>query len=177
MSKPAQAIGSRPTQHRESTTHVVGDDKALVTLLVGAGTGSTTLGVGHSHNHLLSLLLAALSLALLLQQTEGQGRLGGSTRLRDIDNTELLVLQIFCHLEQVVLADVVTSKQDSWIFLVLNKPGKAVAQGFDDGAGTQIRATDTSHNHYLTVLAQRVGAGLNLCQESRGDRRGEVQPS
>ena len=59
-------------QNRETATHIVGDDKALVAFLVSASTGSTTLCIRYSHDDLLGKVLAPLILALLLQQTECQ---------------------------------------------------------------------------------------------------------
>ena len=62
-------------EHREATTHIVGNDETLIALFVRTTAGSTTLGIRHGHNHLLGLLLTALGLALLLQQAERQGGL------------------------------------------------------------------------------------------------------
>ena len=164
-------------EHRETSAHVVGDDEALVSLLVSACAGSTFLGVGDGHDHLLGLFLAALGLALLLQQTEGQCGLGGGTALRDVDHAELLVLQIVGELEEIVLADVVTRKEDGGVLLVGDQPGEAVAEGLDDGACSQLAAADACHDDGLAVGAQCVGAGLQFVEEGRCDTGGQVQPS
>ena len=156
-------------EHRETAAHVVGDDEALVAFLVGTGTGSAFLCIGHGYDHLLCLLLATLGLALLLQQTEGESGLGGGSRFRDVDNTEPLVLQVFCKLVEVVLTDVVTGKENRRILLVLNEPAKRVAEAFDDGTGTEVAPADAGHHHSLAILAQHLGAGLNLVDELGGD--------
>ena len=165
------------SQYRETATYIVGNDKALVALLVSASASSTTLCIRHGHNHLLSLFLATLSLALLFQQTEGQSCLGGSTRLRDVDDAKLLVLQIFGEFEQIVFTDVITCKEDGRILLVLNQPAERIAQCLNHGTGTQIATTDTSHDNSLAVIAQHFGSGLNLIEESRSYLRRQMQPT
>ena len=164
-------------EHREAATHIVGDDEAGVALLVGAGAGGTALGIGHGHDDLTCHLLATLLLALALEQTEGEGGLGGGTRLGDIDDTELLVFQIIGEFGQVVFADVVACKEDGGVLCVAQQPGKRVAQCFDDGTCAQIAAADTSHDDGLAVLTQHVGAGLQLGDELGGDGGGKVEPS
>ena len=169
-----QAHGS---QHREAATDVVGDDERLVALLVGARAGSATLGIGHGHNDVLGCLLAHLGLALLLQQAEGEGGLSRSTRLRDVDDAKLLILQVLGHLREVVLADVVAGKEDDGVLLVLDKPCEGIAEGFDDGAGAEVAAADAGHHHHLALLAQGIGHGLYFVNEFGRDARRQVQPS
>ena len=123
-------------EHRETTANVIGNDETLVAFLIGTGAGSTSLGIGNGHDHLLGLLLTALILALLLQQTEGEGSLGGGTTLGDIDHTELLILQIVGKLREIVLTDIVSCEQNRRILLVGHQPGKAIAKGFNHGTGT-----------------------------------------
>lgn len=69
------------SEHREASAHVVGNDETLVAFLVGTCAGCTTLGIRHGHDDLLGKFLTALVLTLLLQQTEGQGSLGGRSTL------------------------------------------------------------------------------------------------
>ena len=140
-------------EHREAATDIVGDDERGVALLVSTGAGSAALGISDGHDDLLGFLLAALSLTLLLEQAEGQGSLGGRTRLGDVDDTEFLAFQIFSQFEEVVLADVVTCKQDGRILLVLDEPAERIAQCLDDGTGTQITAADAGYNDGLAVNA------------------------
>ena len=165
------------SEHREASTHVVGDDKRLVTLLVGTRAGSTALSVCDSHDDLLGHLLAHLCLTLLFQQAEGQGGLSGSARLGDVDDTELLVLQILRHLAQVVLTDIVACKQDDGVLLALDEPCKRIAQGLNDCAGTQIGAADACYYHYFALLAQSLGCCLHLVEELGSDAAGQMQPS
>ena len=68
-------------EHRETSTHIVGNDECLVTLLCSGSACSTLVSVGNGYDHVLSLLLAALVLTLLLEQTEGESGLGSCARL------------------------------------------------------------------------------------------------
>ena len=165
------------SQDREATTHVVWDDEALVTLLVSASAGSTLLGVGNGYDNILSLVLATLILALLLQKTESKSCLSCGTRLRDVDDTKLLVLQVRSQLEEVVLTDIVTCEEDSRVLLVVYEPSKRVTEAFDNGASTEVATTDTCNNNNLTLLTQCVGNSLDLIEELRSDRRWQMQPS
>ena len=165
------------SKNRETATYIVRDDEALVTLLVSASTCSTLLSVGYSNDNILSLFLAALILALLLQKTESESSLSCGTRLRDIDDTKLLVLQERSQLEEVVLTDIVTCEEDSWVLLIVDEPCERVAETFDNGACTEVATTDTCHNNDLTLFAQCVGNSLNLIEELRSDRRWQMQPS
>ena len=66
-----QAYGS---EYGETSAHIVGDDKALVSFLVSRGTGGTFLGIGYGHDDFAGHVLAALVFALLFQQAESQSR-------------------------------------------------------------------------------------------------------
>ena len=123
-------------KHGESAAHVVGDDEALVALLVGTGAGSTLAGIRHGDDDAACLVLTPLLLTLFLQQAEGQGRLRRCSRLRDIDDAELLVAQIFRQLREIVLADVVAGEEDHGVALILTQPAKRVAQCLNDGTCT-----------------------------------------
>ena len=165
------------SKNRETATNIIRDDEALVTLLVSTSTCSTLLGVGYSYDNILSLFLTALILALLLQKTESESCLSSGTRLRDIDDTKLLVLQERSQLEEVVLTDIVTCEEDSWVLLVVNEPCERVAETFDNGACTEVATTDTCYYNHLALFAQGVGHSLNLVEELRSDRRWQMQPS
>ena len=165
------------SQYREATTHVVGDDEALVALLVSASACSTLLGVGNGHDDILGLVLATLVLALLLQEAESQGSLGSGTRLRDVDDTKFLVLQVCSQLVEVVLTDVVSCEEDGRVLLVCYEPCERVSEAFDDGACTEVATTDTCYHNHLALFTQGVGHSLNLVEELRSDRRWQMQPS
>ena len=165
------------SEHRETSAHIVGNDKALVAFLVSTGAGSTTLGIRHGHDNLLGELLATLVLALLLQQTEGQGSLGGGSTLRDIDDTEFLSLQVVGQFGQIVLADVVSGKQDGGIALVAHEPLERIAQRLNHGLCSEIASADTGHHHGLAVLAQYLGRSLYLSEEFWRDACRQMEPS
>ena len=126
---------------------------------------------------MLGLFLAHLGLALLLQQAEGQGSLSSSATLRDVDDAEALAFQIFSEFEQIVLANVVASEEDDWVFPVLNQPAKRVAERFDDGACAEIATADASHNDHFALFAQCVSHSLYLVEEFGRDAAGQMQPS
>ena len=157
------------SEHREAATHVVGNDEALVAFLVGTGACGTALGIGNSHYHLTSHVLAQLGLTLLLEQTESEGGLGSGTRLGDIDDAEALALQIVGELSQIVLADIVAGKENLRVLLVLNEPGKRVAEGFDDSARAEVAAADAGYHYYLTLLSESIGNNLDFIEEIRSN--------
>ena len=162
-------------EHGETAAHVVGDDVALVALLVSTCACGAALGIGDGHNDFFGHLLPALGLALLLQQTEGEGGLGGGAALRDVDDAELLILQVLGEFKEIVFANVVASKENGGLGVL--QPAEAVAQGLDDGFGTQIAAADTGHHDGLAVLAKHLGRGHDVVDEGRGDAGGQVQPA
>ena len=118
-------------QHRKATTHVVGNNKTLVAFFVGANACSTFLGICYCHNHIFGFSFTTLCFALFLQQAERERRFGGSSRFADVDDTKLLVLQIFGEFKQIVLANVVACKEDGWIFSIIHQPSEAVAKCFN----------------------------------------------
>ena len=164
------------SEHRETTTHIVRDDEGLVALLIRCGAGSTLLGIGNGHNHLLCLFLTTLVFTHLLQETERDGSLSGSTRLGNVDDTKLHTLQVVNQFREVVLADVVTSKQDAWSLGRL-QPAKRVGEGINDHTGTQIGTTNTSHDNSLTILLQHLSSGVQLRNKLWGDGTWQMHPS
>ncbi len=139
-------------EHREAATHVVGDDESLIAFLLSGLACGALHGVGDGDDDLLGGLLATLSLALLLKQTEGEGGLGCRTALRDIDDAEALVFQIFSELGEIVLADAVAGEDHvGGLSGVVDEPLQRVAEGLDDGACTEIGAADTSHDDGIAL--------------------------
>ena len=153
------------SEHREATAYVVRNYECLVAFLCSGSTRSTLVSVGDSHDNVLSLFLATLFLALLLEQTESESSLGSCARLRDIDHTEHLVLEIVGEFSEIILADIVASENDSWVLLVLNEPSERVAKRLNHGTSTEVAATDTRNHYHLALLAQCVGYALKLCDE------------
>ena len=66
------------SEHREAAAHIVGDNVGLVALLGGEAAKCAFLGIGNSHDALRSHFLALLLLQHVFQQTESDGRFGGS---------------------------------------------------------------------------------------------------
>ena len=141
------------SKNTKTTANIVRDNEACVTFLVSCCTCSPLLGISDGNDNLFGHVLTALLFALLLQQTESQGCLGGSTALANVDNTKLLVFQIFCQFVQIILTNVVSCKQNGRILAVIDEPLKTVAQCFNYGTGTQIRAANTCYNYGIAVLA------------------------
>ena len=138
---------------------------------------TSLLGVGDGYDDLTGRFLATLVFALLLQEAEGQGCLRGCSGLGYVDDAELLALQVFGQLVQVVLADVVSGKEDDGTVLLLLQPGEAVAQCLDDGTCAQVAAADAGYDYDVAILAQRPGRGLQVIQMLLRDGGGEVQPA
>ena len=90
-------------------------------------------------------------------------------RLRDIDYTELLILEIVGEFGEIILADIVASENYSGVLLVLNEPSERVAKRLNHGTSTEVAATDARNHYHFALLAQRVGYALKLCDELRCD--------
>ena len=164
-------------EHGEASAHVVGDDEALVTLLVGSGAGGAFLGIGNGHNHLAGHLHAALFLALLAQQSEGEGGFSSGTALGDVDDAELAVLQVGGQFVQVVFADVVAGKEDNGVLPVVDEPFKAVAQSLDHCPGTEVATADACHHDGVAVFAHHLCRLLEVGEVFGGYAGGQVEPS
>ena len=109
--------------------------------------------VGNGYNHVFSLFFATLSLALLLEQTEGEGCFGGCARLRDVDNTKFLVFQILGELIQIVFTNIVASKENGGVLLIVHQPCKSITQGFDHGTCAKVAAADAGYHYTFALLA------------------------
>ena len=149
-------------QHGEAATDIILDHEGLVTLLRSQSAQRTFLRIGDAHDQLLSGLFALLLLQLSLQQTESQRWLGGGTRLRDTDDTKLLILQQRLQLVQIILADVLTRIHDSWLLAL--QPCKTAAQRVDHRFRTQVRTADTDAHDHLALLAKQVCGCLYVRQ-------------
>ncbi|EJX06228.1 hypothetical protein EVA_05664 [gut metagenome] len=119
------------SEYREAAAHVVGDDEALVTFLIGSDACSALLFVGYRYDHLACHFDAALFFALLLEQTESQSSFGGRTRFGYVDDTELAALEVFAEFVEIVFADIVTCKKHYRVLAVVGEPFETVAEGFD----------------------------------------------
>ncbi len=126
-------------EHRETAAHIVGDDERAPALFVGHGAQGTLPGVGDGHDFLVGSLFALLLLEQLTQQTEGDGRLGGSARFGNDYDAELLALQQLQQLSQVVLTDVLACKEHARLIgLLRHIGGEGVAKSLDNGFGAQV---------------------------------------
>ena len=73
---------------------------------------------------------------MLLQDTEGNGRLGGGTRLGDDGQRIVLLVKNADELTEIVFAHVVTGIHNQRLLTTQRR--KVVLQGLDDRTGTQI---------------------------------------
>ena len=165
------------SEHRETTSYVIGDDILLVTLLGSESAERATLGISNSHDALLSLGLANLLFEHGLEDTEGEGGLGGGTRLGDIDDTELLLFQDVEEVGEVVLTDVVAGIDYDRILTGGLVSIESACQSLVDGTRAEIGATDASYDNDFALLAKEVGGSLNVVEEFFGDARGKVNPT
>ena len=110
------------SEHREASADIVGDDECLVTLLCRSRTGSTLMCVCDCNDNIPCLLFASLLFALLLQKAESKSRFRCRSRLGDIDNAKLLVLQEGCKFGEIVLTYIVSGKYNCRVLLVVDEP-------------------------------------------------------
>ena len=83
--------------------------------MVGSDASCTLLSIGNGNDDLARYFLAALVFALLLDEAESESSFSGRTTLRDVDDTEFAAFEIFAEFEEIVFADVVTSKENHGI--------------------------------------------------------------
>ena len=157
------------SEHGETSSHIVGNDILLVAFLRSKGAESATLGIGDSNDALLSLGLANLLLKHRLENTESQRGLGRRTRLRDIDDAKLLLLQNVEEVGEIVFADVIAGINYNRILAAGLISIKSTCQCLVDGAWAKIRTADAGYDNNLTLLAQQVGCGLYVVEELLGD--------
>ena len=135
------------------------------------------MGVGDGHDAVLGLLFAHLSLELLLEQTEGDGRLGSRSRFGDNDDAERFPLQQGLQFIQVVLADVLSGKEDNGVFMFVVQELEGIREGLDYGFGTQVAAADTDNDYDVAALFHLFGCGFEVGQMGFGYFGGQVQPT
>ena len=156
------------SEYRETTTYIIGDDEALVTLVVGSCACSTSLSICNSNDYFASHLDATLVLTLLLEQAESESGLCGCTRLRDVDNTKLFVLEELGEFEEVVFADIVTCIDDSRA-VPLEVAVEVVAQCLNHCTCAKVAATDTSNYYHVTVCTESFCCSLDVVEVFLGD--------
>ncbi len=120
--------------------------------------------------------LALLLLEHLLEQTEGDGGLGGGAALADDDDAEAVTLDEVHEVVQVVLADVVAGKNHLCALAGL-EGGEVVGECFHHGLGAEVTAADAYGDHIVALLAQRARASLEGAQLRLVDARRQVEPS
>ena len=127
---------------------------------------------------MFGLFFAYLLLQHRLQQTESQSGLGRRSGLRDIDDTKLLVSQELHQLSQIVLTDIVSCVHYVRVLAILGyKRIECRSQSLIHRARTEVRTSDSCYDHYLAAFTQFICTGLHFCQESIGDRGGEMNPT
>ena len=136
----------------ETAADVVGDNEGGVALFVGCGTCSALMCVGDGDDDAACLSEATLLLALFLEQTEGEGCLGGGAGLGDIDDAEAAGLEKVGELGEVVFANIVASEEDGGIGAIVGEPLEGVAEGLDDGFGAEVAAADASDDDGVAEL-------------------------
>ena len=99
-------------EHRETATHVIGDDIGLVTLHISQLLQGALGLVGDGHDARSGLLLTVFINDMLFQDAEGDGRLRGGTRLRNHRQRIVLLIEDGHQLMEIVLAHVVPGIND-----------------------------------------------------------------
>ena len=134
------------------------------------------MGVGYGNDTVFGLLFAHLGFELLFEQTEGDGGLGGRSRLGDDDDTERFPFQEGLQFKEVILTDVLSGKENHGVLMFVAKELEGVGKGFDYGFGSQIAAADTDYHHDFAAVSQLFGSGFEVGQMSFADFGGQMQP-
>ena len=106
-------------ENRVAATYVILDNECRITLLCCKGLKGTTCLIRNSYDALSSLSLAIALLDLGLDKAEGDSRLCGSTRLRDYDSSDRVLLNSIHQLVGVVLRDILAREDDCWVVVTL----------------------------------------------------------
>ena len=163
-------------EHTVAATHVVGNHKRLVALLVGQVAQSSAARVGDGHNQFCSLSLAHLALKQVFEQTEGNSGLGGGARLGDYHNAKAAASKQFHEVVHIVLAYIVAGKQHTCAS-VAAVGRETAAQGLNHGLCAQITAAYAYCHHIVAMMAHMGRHGLNLIELDGRYRAGQVQPA
>ena len=148
-----------------AAAHRVGHHKLLIALRVGQALQGPLVGVGGGVDAPAGPLLAVLLLQQGLEDAEGYCRLGGSARLGDDIDGEVLVLHQLDDLQHGVGGEAVAGKVDVGPALVGQVEIGGVEQ-LHHRAGAQIGAADADDHQGLGVAAdalrRRLDAGKLL---------------
>ena len=129
----------------------------------GEAAQGTALGVGDCHDALGGNFLAYLLLKHVLEETEGDCRLGGGSRLRDYHDAEAFAFKKFHQVIEIILADVVAGKYHFGAVILLES-GEVVAQSLDNGFGAKIAAANADYHYVVTLLAQLLCSGVDVIE-------------
>ena len=127
--------------------------------------------IGNRYDVLASKVYSLLRLQQLLQQSEGDRGLGRGPALGDIDNAKLLSPQEVNQLGEVVLAHLISGKEESGTALLL-VVSKGVSHPIVDRPDPEVGAADTDGDHVVALLSERLHCGLDLGHDLIGDRGG-----
>ena len=83
-----------------------------------------------------------------------------------------MALEVLAQLIEVVFADIVTCTEDFGA-----GGGKSVAEGLDNGFGTEVAAADAGYDDGVAVLAQGLGALVDLVDKLIGGVGGQCYPA
>ena len=163
------------SQNRETTTHIVRNDIGLVAFHVGQLFEGTTGFVGDSDDARGGFLFAILINDVLLEDTEGDGGFRRRARLGNDGQRVVFLVEDGHEVVEIVLAHVVAGIDDERF--LASERCKVVLQGFDDGAGSQIRTANADDDENLRFLAQVGSSLLNVGQQALIDFRRQVHPA
>ena len=147
-------------QNGEAAADVIGHHELLVALGVGQTLQSAAGLVGGGVDALLGALLAVLLLQHGLEDTEGNGGLGGGAGLGDDVDGEVAVADDLDQLQQGVGGQTVAGEVDVGSLLLLQViVGRG--QQLHNGAGAQIGTADADDHQNLRLLLDLLGSGLD----------------
>ena len=162
-------------EHRETIAHVVGDDIGLVAFHVGQLLEGATGFVGDGHDARGGFLLAIFINNVLLQDAEGDGRLGRRARLGDDGQRIILLVKDGHQVVEIVFAHVMASVDDER--LLVRERCKVVLQRFDDGTGAQIGAADANNDEDFRLFPQGFSRFFDVGEQVFVDFGGQVHPA
>ena len=131
--------------------------------------------VGDGHDEVFCAFLSHLLFELGFEQTEGNGRFCSGARFRDDDDSKSFSAEIFLKLKKIILADVLTGKDNARSARL--GFGERIAQSFDHSFRAEIAATDADGDYDITLIAQIGSRRVDFVNERGGSACRQINPA
>ena len=147
---------NRQDAHRgkdgETAAHIVRNDESLIAFLGGKGLEGALLGVGDGDDALGGLGLAVGVFQILLDDAEGDGRLGGGAGLGDHDAGDVAFGAQVHELGEVFLGEIIAREDHLGGVLLGQLLREIVAQGLDGALRAEVGTADADGDHQVHAL-------------------------